>query len=149
MTTSINKASVVLLTDDGGSKYKAQSRRFLGPRVRSRGEYFTVKPARARLYFAREDQRAAAAFLAMARRSFGSRFAALTLPPFAPRLRCAAVAGASGAGLESFSRPPVAIPTMDMASSFVSRGRLGGFGIPQECHGQREASSPGQRRDSN
>ena len=129
MTTRRKKASVVMLTDDGGSKDKAQSWCFLGPWVRSHGERFYCTTDTWAVYFAREDQRAEAAFLAMARRSFGSRFAALALPPFAPRLRLAAVDGASVAGLEASPRSPDAMDTIDMASSFVSRGRLGVFGM--------------------
>jgi len=97
------------------------------------------------VYFDREDHRAAAAFLAMARRFFGSRFAALVLPPIAPRLRRAAVAAESAAGLESFTFSPTAIATMKLASSFVSRGRLGFAGIPQKCHRSGSASSGSTR----
>lgn len=140
MTARRNKASVVMLTDDGGSKDKVAIPVFSRPWVRSRGELFYCTTDNA-IYFAREDQRADAAFLAMERRSFGSRLAALTFPPFAPRMRRAAVAGWSEAGLESFPLSPTATATMKLASSFVSRGRLGLVGIPYRCHGSRARSS--------
>jgi hypothetical protein len=151
MTTRRKKASVVMLTDDGGSKNKAPTRAFLRPPGTAAVVSDSTVATNARaIYFVREDQRAAAAFFAMARRSLGSRFAALALPPFVPRFRRAAVAGASSAGLESFSRSPVAMATIDTASSFVSRGRLGGLGMIKRCHGRAaESSAPAYRPVSN
>jgi hypothetical protein len=112
--------------------------------------FFTLSTRQQAIYFEREDHRAAAAFLAMARRSIGSRFAALAFPPFAPRLRRTAVAGLSGAGFESFARSPVAMATIDIASSLVSRGRLGDLAMIKRCHDRpAESSAPAQRPVSN